>query len=371
MSMTSQQEPAMAVTAVTAKAARTEQTALEKTELTLGFIQLLDSAPLIIALEQGFFEAAGLAVILQREVSWATLRDKVAYGLLDGAQMLSPMPLAATLGLGSPAVAMTSSMVLSRGGNAITLSTRLLAELGIDRHMPTSQVPAALHKYVTTNQRPLTFATVYPYSCHHYQLHAWLEHCGIAPFAIQVIGVAPAMATAALQQGVIDGFCVGEPWNSLAQAAGHGRIVLAKALPMQALSTTEPLTPKASLLPPHGPAEKVFGITSQFQRQHPNTCAALYQALHQAGHWLSQHQYQPQLSQLLAQPAYLDLPPALLASFMTAEHPSLFTSEIPIQFCTKQSQSLADARWVARQMLQLGQLSEPVSDQLLAQVYLS
>ncbi|WP_164852271.1 CmpA/NrtA family ABC transporter substrate-binding protein [Rheinheimera riviphila] len=343
--------------------AQPKQGGLEKPQLKLGFIQLLDSAPLIIALEQGLFEAEGLSVQLQREVSWATLRDKVAYGLLDGAQMLAPMPLAATLGLGAPAVAMTSAMVLSRGGNAITLSTRLLTQLGIDQQTPTSQVPAALHNYVAANQRPLTFATVYPYSCHHYQLHAWLEHCGIAPSAIQVIGIAPAMATAALQQGVIDGFCVGEPWNSLAEAAGHGRIVLSMAQPLTNL-------PAPALLPQYGPAEKVFGITTQFKQQHPHTCAALIRALQQAAHWLVQQQYQPGLSQLLAQAEYLDLPAALLATLLTPERPSLFSTQIPIQFCTEQSQSLADARWVARQMLQLGQLSQPVTDQLLAQVYL-
>lgn len=340
-----------------------KQEELEKTQLKLGFIQLLDSAPLIVALEQGLFEAEGLSVQLQREVSWATLRDKVAYGLLDGAQMLAPMPLAATLGLGAPAVAMTSAMVLSRGGNAITLSTRLLTELGIDQQTPTNQVSAALHRYVAANQRPLTFATVYPYSCHHYQLHAWLEHCGIAPSAIQVIGIAPAMATAALQQGVIDGFCVGEPWNSLAEAAGHGRIVLSVAQPPTNL-------PAPAHLPQYGPAEKVFGITTQFKQQHPKTCAALLRALQQAAHWLDQQQYQPQLSQLLAQPQYLDLPASLLATLFTPDRLSLFSPQIPIQFCTEQSQSLADARWVARQMVQLGQLSQPVSDQLLANVYL-
>lgn len=340
-----------------------KQEELEKTQLKLGYIQLLDSAPLIVALEQGFFEAEGLSVQLQREVSWATLRDKVAYGLLDGAQMLAPMPLAATLGLGAPAVAMTSAMVLSRGGNAITLSTRLLTELGIDQQTPTNQVSAALHRYVAANQRPLTFATVYPYSCHHYQLHAWLEHCGIAPSAIQVIGIAPAMATAALQQGVIDGFCVGEPWNSLAEAAGHGRIVLSVAQPATNL-------PAPAHLPQYGPAEKVFGITIQFKQQHPKTCAALLRALQQAAHWLDQQQYQPQLSQLLAQPQYLDLPASLLATLLTPDRLSLFSTQIPIQFCTEQSQSLADARWVARQMVQLGQLSQPVSDQLLANVYL-
>ena len=62
--------------------------------LRLGFVPLTDSAPLVVAKERGFFEAEGLKVELSREVSWATIRDKVAVGALDGAHMLAPMVLA-------------------------------------------------------------------------------------------------------------------------------------------------------------------------------------------------------------------------------------------------------------------------------------
>ena len=56
----------------------------------LGFVPLLDSAPLIMARELGLFDAEGLNVELSRESAWASLRDKIAFGLLDGGQMLAP-----------------------------------------------------------------------------------------------------------------------------------------------------------------------------------------------------------------------------------------------------------------------------------------
>ena len=71
----------------------------ERTNLRLGFIPLVDCAPLVVASEMGFFADQGLSVTLSREVSWANIRDKVAVGALDGAHMLGPMALASSLGL--------------------------------------------------------------------------------------------------------------------------------------------------------------------------------------------------------------------------------------------------------------------------------
>ena len=52
---------------------------IEKKNLTLGFMPLTDSAPVIIAHEIGFFEKWGLNVTLTKQNSWATLRDKLHY----------------------------------------------------------------------------------------------------------------------------------------------------------------------------------------------------------------------------------------------------------------------------------------------------
>ncbi|MGK0657995.1 ABC transporter substrate-binding protein, partial [Methylococcus sp. S2T] len=62
--------------------------------MTLCFIPLTDCATLVIALEKGYFRLHGLDVTLSRQPSWSAIRDKVATGLLDGAHMLSPIPIA-------------------------------------------------------------------------------------------------------------------------------------------------------------------------------------------------------------------------------------------------------------------------------------
>ncbi len=67
------------------------------TDINIGFIPLIDCAPFVIAKEKGFFEALGVSVKLHKEASWASIRDKVAFKVLDGAHMLAAMPIAATI----------------------------------------------------------------------------------------------------------------------------------------------------------------------------------------------------------------------------------------------------------------------------------
>ena len=75
--------------------------------LRLGFIALDDAAALIVADALGYFADEGLEVDLVREVSWATMRDKLAVGALDGAHLLAPL----ALNLNGPAITMSSSQL--------------------------------------------------------------------------------------------------------------------------------------------------------------------------------------------------------------------------------------------------------------------
>ena len=75
----------------------------EVSEATLGFIALTDAAPLIIAKEKGLFAKYGMPdVKLVKQTSWAVTRDNLelgsAKGGIDGAHILSPMPLLLTAG---------------------------------------------------------------------------------------------------------------------------------------------------------------------------------------------------------------------------------------------------------------------------------
>ena len=105
-----------------------------KQALRIGFLPLTDCAVLVAALERGFFEKHGLQVTLHREVSWANIRDRVAFGELDAAHMLAPMPLAATLGIDGLGIPMQAAFSLGLNGSAITLASSLMQ--AIREHFP-------------------------------------------------------------------------------------------------------------------------------------------------------------------------------------------------------------------------------------------
>ena len=96
----------------------------------VGFVELIDAAPLIAAFELGFFAEEGLSVSLERQIGWGNVRDKLIYGHLDASHAvlgLSPLSL---LGRDRFPAPLTTIMSLGTGGNAITLS-RNLTDAGI------------------------------------------------------------------------------------------------------------------------------------------------------------------------------------------------------------------------------------------------
>ena len=98
---------------------------MSTTHLTAGFLPLLDSVLLVLAREKGFAAAEGLDLQLVKETSWANIRDRAALGHFDFAQMLAPMPIAATLGLNPLSVPMVTPMMLGLGNNGVTVSAEL------------------------------------------------------------------------------------------------------------------------------------------------------------------------------------------------------------------------------------------------------
>lgn len=263
----------------------------EKPNLKLLYLRLTDSAPLIVAREMGIFEQYGLNVELQRETSWATLRDKLIGGAADAAAMLAPMPLTLEQTLPGCRENLLTGLVLSCNGNAITLAETLYRQFDLES---ARDAGAALKKHIAqtdADQPPLTFATVYPFSSHTLQLRHWLNTAGIDPDRdVRIVVLPPEQMVDHLRRGDIDGYCVGEPWNSLAVEEGIGVIV----------------TPCNTLLP--AMPEKVLAVTDSWHSAHPATHLALRAALLEACASLSEPSLRRDTVSLLTESRYLDLP---------------------------------------------------------------
>ncbi len=279
---------------------------LETRSVTLGFIPLLDCAPLIIARDKGFFRHNGLDVLLMRESSWSSLRDRVALRVLDGGHMLQAMPLAATAGLGGLSVPMVTACVLNLGSNGITVSTDLWQAMrATDPHVGDSAQAAAsaLARHVRDRRAremaPLTFAITFPYSSHNYELRFWLAAGGLDPDRdVRFVVVPPQQMLSHLTAGRIDGYCVAAPWNALAAVQGVGRVVAIK----QDLWENAP--------------EKVFGVTRDWAERNPNTHRAVVRALIEACAWLDDPAHHGEAAALLAQPGVVNAPAALIAALL-------------------------------------------------------
>jgi two-component system, oxyanion-binding sensor len=202
--------------------------------LTIGFLPLVDACLPILAREHGFAEDEGLSLRLVKDVSWATVLDRLLYGHSDAAHMVAPLAIATTLGRGRPAQPLSVPFVLGLNGNAITLRSDIAQRLGAGAGLGDPAVVGAALAGIARERkdagRPLRFGVVHRYSSHNYMLRYWLAACGIRPDVdVEITTVPPPFCADALETGEVDGICVGEPWNSVAVERGAGRIVLATA----------------------------------------------------------------------------------------------------------------------------------------------
>ena len=337
---------------------------LEKAQLKIGFMPLTDCAPLVVAREKGFFAEQGLDVTLVRESSWANIRDKVSYGLLDGAQMLAGIPLAASLPRRD--TPMVAAMSLDLNGNAITVSRELYARMqatGEDLHDAMGSA-RALRKVIDIDQKcevePLIFAVVFPESSHNYLLRYWMASAGIDPDRdVLLLVVPPPQMVSHLKQGLISGFCVGEPWNALAVEEGRGHTLIST----HAIWNNHP--------------EKVYGATRAWAEQHPRSLQALVTALMQACAWIDDAGNRDELCTLLGQSRYVDCPAEVLRLSLSGAFP--FGDSDPAHAhpdfnvfhrYAANHPWRSHALWTLAQMRRWGQLDDSVDlEQIAREVY--
>lgn len=337
--------------------------------VNIGFIPLTDSAPLIIAKEQGFFEKQGLNVRLQREVSWSNIRDKLIFGEVDAAHMLAPMLMAITLGVGGLKKHLVTGYSFGLNGNAVGVSNILFNEMqqyDPDLLLKPQKSAHVLKKIIqmrsSNKQAPLKFAVVFPFSMHHYLLRHWLKSSGLdANREVQIVVVPPSSVVKALEEKLIDGYCVGEPWSTHAVKCGTAVTLI----------TGYEIWNNAP--------EKVLGVTKQWADENKIIHQKLIVALYQASEWIDQADHKEQLIKYLAQPDYVGAPEASISNAIDGEiyHPDT-------QYCRKVPnfsvpfKYLANfpwqshAEWILQQMKESNQIDDNIDIQKTAEsIYLT
>lgn len=265
---------------------------MSRQQLRIGFIPLCDAAALIVAVDKGFASAEGLDVELVREVSWSNMRDKLNIGQFDAAHMIAPIAIASTLGLGHAKVPMVAPFALGVNGNAITVSPALYASLAAaaEGKITDPMVSArALSRVAAARkakgQEPLTFGMTFPFSTHNYHLRFWMAAGGVDPDEdVRLVVLPPPYMVDSLANRLVDGFCVGAPWNSVAVDLGIGFI----------LHFVSEILPRA--------AEKVLAFRSRWAQDHRETVMRLVRAHVRAAAYIEDVANRDEVSAMLAAP---------------------------------------------------------------------
>jgi NitT/TauT family transport system ATP-binding protein len=265
---------------------------MKKTHVECGFLPLVDSAPLIIAKELKFAADEGLDLSLVRQPSWSALRDMLVLGHLDFAHMLSPMPIAMTLGLGGMPAQIDALMVLSVNGTVIGVSTELnvkMQETGWSNTFDNpSKTAAAL---LASRAKPLRIGVPFPFSMHRMLLDYWLTRDpNFQSDRVEIITVPPPQMASAVKAGTLDVFCVGEPWGSVAVQQSEAVLVL----PSKAIWQFAP--------------EKILGARRDWVSENADTCHAMIRAVYKAAMWLELPENAPLAIEILARSQHLGLP---------------------------------------------------------------
>ena len=266
--------------------------------LRVGFLPVTDCAPLVYAREAGLFEKYDVEVELQRETSCAYVCAKVFEGELDAAQVPASLPFLASLGLSADPCECISGLVLSLQGNAIAISRRLWDQGVLDAQSLRAQI------YRRWGKQTYTFGVMFTGSTQELLLRQWLKSAGIAPgVELRLVAIPPDQMFPTLRLGYIDGYCVSEPWTSVAVQAGAG-VCLATS---------------ADLAPLH--PEQVLMVRQTFAAGRAEEHERLLAALLEACAFCDRPNNRALVADLLAQPHYVNAPAECLKTGLAPARP--------------------------------------------------
>ena len=257
----------------------------EKSDVSIAFIPITCGTPIIMAEPLGFYKKHGLNASVKRAAGWAMIRDWAVNKEVDAAHMLTPMPLAITLGAGSVPTPIYMPAVENINGQAITLHIK--------------------HKDVKTaaDMKGFRFCVPFDYSMHNYLLRYFLAEGGVHPDKdVQIRVVPPAEMVANLKAGNVDGYLGPDPFNQRAVYENAGFI----------FKLSKDLWDRHPCC--------AFTVTKEFATTYPNTFLAMWRAIVDATHYASDPAHRKEIAAAIAPTNYLNQPVIVLEQILTGTY---------------------------------------------------
>jgi nitrate/nitrite transport system substrate-binding protein len=268
-----------------AQAVAKEGGPLEKKELTLGFVPITCTIPLLLADAMGEYQKEGLSVRLMRTPGWSIARDNLVSGQYDASHMVLALPMTMSLGVGSPAVKTYTSLVQNINGDALTLHVKHK-----DRRDPKTW-------------KGFRFGIPHDHSIHAMLLRYYLAEHGLDPDKdVELRVFPPPDSVANMAAGNLDGMFFAEPWNQRAVFEGVGFL--------QTLSR--------DIFPDHPCC--VLSVTDKFLKEAPNSYGAMFRAVARAAAFADPHENRSKVAEMMAPREYLNQPLPVLQQVLLGRY---------------------------------------------------
>ena len=323
-----------------AKALAQEKTGpIEKKNLKVGFIPITCATPIIMAEPMGFYKKHGLDVQVHKASGWAMIRDLSINGETDATHMLTPMPLAISMGAGSQTVPVVMPAVENINGQAITLHNK--------------------HKGVkeAKDMKGFKFCVPFDYSMHNFLLRYFLAEGGVDPDKdVQIRVVPPPEMVANLRAGNVDGYLAPDPFNQRAVFEGEGFIFMLSK----------------DIWPGHPCC--AFAARKDFAEKNPNTFQALFKAIVDATIYAHDASHRKEIAKAIAPRNFLNQPVEVLEQVLTGVYPDGLgnTKNVPDRIDFDPFPYHSMAIWILTQMKRWGYIKQDVDYKKVAQeVYLA
>jgi len=312
---------------------------LEKSKLNVGFVPITCATPIIMAHPLGFYKKYGLDVDIIKTAGWAVSRDKSLSGEYDAAHMLTPMPLAITVGAGSVARPWTMPAVENINGQAITLHIKHK-----DKNDPKMW-------------KGFKFAVPFEYSMHNFLLRYYVAEHGLDPDKdIQIRVLPPPEMVANLRADNVDGYLSPDPFNQRAVYDGVGFLH----------KLTKDIWP--------GHPCCAFAASQGFIDENPNTFLALFKSILDATSYASDKSNRKEISKAIAPKNYLNQPVTVLEQVLTGRYADGLgnVKNVPDRIDFDPFPYHSMAVWILTQMKRWGYVKGDVQYKTIAeQVYLA
>lgn len=269
----------------------------EVTTVKLGYIPIVEAAPLIIAKEKGFFAKYGMPdVQVDKQANWGAARDNVKIGSggggIDGGQWQMPMPYLIQEGLitDGKKVPMYVLAQLNTQGNGIALAGKHKGKgLGLKL-----EDPQFFSKTKSAGDR-FKAAYTFPKANQEFWIRYWLAANGVNPETdVELLTVPASQTVADMKRGAMDAFSTGDPWPY--------RIVSDKIGFLSALT--------AEIWKAH--PEEYLAIRQDWVDKHPNATKALLKAVMEAQQWCDNFDNRKEMATILAARQYFGVPETVL-----------------------------------------------------------